>query len=163
MLQFKSLTNVRPTKDLGCQIVCAPTEGQFKITPEAADILDVRAGDYLQLVEADGTFYAVKGGEVVEGGGNLGGKLASSNKTGGGVLTLSAAAAWQEMDGNEKFNTHYNIDTETSVEQEERTYYPLAFAEKIEKQARVRKNKDEEKGIDANDDDSKDTETFDDM
>ena len=39
MMKFRSLTNVRPTKDLGCQIICAPTEGQFKVTPEAAKVL----------------------------------------------------------------------------------------------------------------------------
>jgi len=154
MLQFKSLTNVRPTKDLGCQIICAPTEGQFKVTPEAADVLGVVSGDYLQLVEADGTFYAVKGGD------GLGGKLASSNKTGGGVLTLSAAAAWQEMDGNEAFNTHYDINEENAVEQEDRKYYPLTFVEKVEKQARIRKEKTDEV---ANEVVTETEEAFDDM
>jgi len=142
MLKFRSLTNVRPTKDLGCQIICAPTEGQFKVTPEAAKALNVGAGDYLQLVIDDetGTAYAVKGGE------GLGGKLAASNKTGGGILTISAAAAWDEMNGHEDYNTHYSIDAETFVvdgeEGEERTYFPLTFVEKVEKQARVRKDKE---------------------
>ena len=143
-MKFRSLTNVRPTKDLGCQIICAPTEGQFKITPEAAKALSVGAGDYLQLVIDDetGTAYAVKGGE------GLGGKLAASNKTGGGILTLSAAAAWEEMNGDASFNTHYTIDAETAVVdgegEEERTYFPLTFEEKVEKQARVRKDKSED-------------------
>lgn len=142
MLKFRSLTNVRPTKDLGSQIVCAPTEGQFKVTPDACKIMGVSSGDYLQLVMDDesGVAYAVKGGE------GLGGKLAASNKTGGGVLTLSAAAAWIEMQGDSNFNTHYTISAEDAVtdgeEGEERVYFPLTFVEKVEKQSRVRKDAD---------------------
>lgn len=147
MMKFRSLTNVRPTKDLGCQIICAPTEGQFKVTPEAAKVLGVGSGSYLQLVIDDETeiAYAVKGEE------GLGGKLAASNKTGGGILTLSAAAAWDEMKGDANFNTHYSISAddvtildhteeeavEVEVEGENtRTYFPLTFVEKTEKQSR---------------------------
>lgn len=138
MLKFRSLTNVRPTKDLGSQVICAPTEGQFKVTPEAAKAIGVTAGDYLQIVVDDetNTPYIVKGEEGV------GGKLAASNKTGAGILTLSAAAAWDEMKGDANFNTHYDV-AEEGMEFEDRTYYALEFKEAVEKQAR-KKSEDKE-------------------
>jgi len=140
MLKFRSLTNVRPTKDLGCQIICAPTEGQFKVTPEAAKAMGVSAEDYLQLVidDSTGIAYAVKGGD------GLGGKLAASNKAGAGLLTFSAAAAWQELNGDTNSNTHFTLDVENAItdgeEGEEKVYFPLTFSEKVEKQTRVRKD-----------------------
>lgn len=141
MMKFRSLTNVRPTKDLGSQIICAPTAGQFKVTPEAAKAIGVHPGDFLQIVMDDesGVAYAVKGEE------GLGGKLAASNKAGAGILTLSAAAAWDEMKGDTNFNTHYSIDAETAItdgeEGEERVYFPLVFIETTEKQARKKSDK----------------------
>jgi len=151
MLKFRSLTNVRPTKDLGSQVICAPTPGQFKVTPEAAKAIGVSSEDYLQVVMDDSTgiAYAVKGED------GLGGKLAASNKAGAGMLTFSAANAWDEMKGDIAFNVHYNLDTENAVvndgeEGDGKTYFPLTFAEKVEKQTRVRKDG---KIVDADDED----------
>ena len=49
------------------------------------------------------------------------------------------------MKGDAAFNTHYSISDEDAIvdgeEGEERTYFPLTFVEKTEKQARVRKEK----------------------
>ena len=141
MLKFRSLTNVRPTKDLGSQIICAPTYGQFKVTPDAAKAMGVNAEDYLQLLidDSTNTAYAVKGDD------GLGGKLASSNKVGGGVLSFSAAAAWEELEGNTAYNTHYDIVVEDAVvdtdeEGNTKTYFPLKFVEKVEKQSRKKKD-----------------------
>ena len=54
------------------------------------------------------------------------------------------------MGGDKENNSHYSIDSETSIidgeEGEERTYFPLAFVEKVEKQARVRKEDKAKKG-----------------
>lgn len=138
MIKFNSLTNVRPTKDLGCKIVASPTEGQFKITPEASKVLDVSTGDYLQLVEAGGNFYAVKGSKELGGG-----KIGAANKTGAGVLNFSGAKAWDDMGGDSNFNTMFDLDAENAVEQEGRVYYPLNASGKEEKQARKSSNKEE--------------------
>lgn len=154
MLKFRSLTNVRPTKDLGSQIICAPTYGQFKVTPEAAIAIGVADGDYLQLLIDDSTktAYAVKGDD------GLGGKLASSSKVGGGLLSFSAAAAWDELEGDIAFNTHYDVVVEEAVvdtdeEGNTKTYFPLKFVEKIEKQTRKKKDAD---GNDTDEDEDED-------
>lgn len=149
MFAFKSLTNVRPTKDLGKEIICAPTEGQFKVTPDAALALGVIAGGYLQIVEGpEGGFYAIKG----ENG--RGGKLASAGKSSGGALTFSAAAAWEPMGGSTELNKHYTVkdedafyvDAEGNVVEEDGDgvlkLFPLEFSKDVEKQKRVRKAKD---------------------
>lgn len=141
MLKFNSLTNVRPTKDLGSQIIASPTPGQFKVTPDAAKALGVVAGDYVQLVDAevDGEtkFFAVAGSEELGGG-----KLGSTNKTGGGVLTFSGAKAWDDMGGDANYNTMFDLDEENAVEQEGRTYFPLTSAGKEEKQKRKSSKED---------------------
>jgi hypothetical protein len=143
MLKFRSLTNVRPTKDLGSQIICAPTYGQFKVTPDAAKAMSISAEDSLQLLidDSTGIAYAVKGSD------GLGGKLASSNKVGGGLLSFSAAAAWDELKGDTNFNTHYDVVVEDAIEDEDeegniKIYFPLKFVEKVEKQTRKKKDAD---------------------
>lgn len=153
MLKFRSLTNVRPSKDLGCQIICAPTSGQFKVTPEAAIAIGVANEDYLQILmdDSSGTAYAVKG---VDG---LGGKLAASNKAGAGLLTFSAANAWDELGGDPDFNTHYSVSVEDAIEDTDeegntRTYFPLTFVEKIEKQKRKSKGDGSDEDEDEDDD-----------
>lgn len=135
-MKFRTLTNVRPSKDLGCQITAAPTNGQFKITPEAVKAIGVTAGDYLGLTidEETGTIYAYRG----ENGD--GGKLAASNKGGGGVLTFSAANAWEEIGGDTDHNTNFDV-SETPVEFEDVMYFPLTSAGQTDKQ--VRKSKGE--------------------
>lgn len=153
MFKFKSLTNVRPTKDLGSQIIAAPTEGQFKVTPDAAKILGVSDGEYLQLIVAeDGegatTYFAVKGEE------GRGGKVAASNKGGGGTFTFSASAAWGEMDGSANHNTHFDVadealDAEALVGSpfEGMALYPLTFVEAVEKQSRKKKEEGKEEEV----------------
>ena len=159
MLQFKSLTNVRPSKDLGNQVVLAPTEGQIKITPDAVKVLGLSAGDYVQIVEAGGNFYITLGDEA-EG---IGAKVASSNKGGGGTFTCSIAAAWQEMKGSTEHNSHFDLisDEESVIEQEGKTYFPLSFVEQVAKQVRKKKNADgsdseETEDVDFEEDDADD-------
>lgn len=142
-MKLRALTNVRPTKELGNQVILAPTEGQFKVTPDACKHLGVSTGEYCGVVVDDesGTGYVFKGSE--EG---LGAKLASSNKGGGGVLTFSAAAGWSELKGSSAHNTHYNVgETPIAAEDlagtpfEDYTLYPLEFDKQVEKQARKAK------------------------
>ena len=147
MMQFRKLTNVRPTKELGTQVVVSPTMGQFKVTPLAAKLIGVTAGSYLAIVmdEADNA-YAVKGAE------GDGGKLAAGNKNGGGSLTLSAANAWEELGGDKDFNIHCDISAETSVSvaatdeegneiegAEPTVYFLLTEVERTAKQVRKKK------------------------
>ena len=130
-MNFQSLTNVKPSRDLGTQIIVAPTEGQFKVTPDAAKKLDVVSGDYLHLATAGEDTYVAKGEEGV------GAKLGTTNKAGAGNLNFSSANSWNELDGSTEHNTHYSI-AEEGVEDEKsgRIYYKLEFSEKVEKQQR---------------------------
>lgn len=144
-MKFESLSNVRPTKDLGCQLIASPTSGQIKVTPEAATALKVGNEDFVEIIkgteEVDGeqvtTIFACKG---EPGRGN---KLASSNKGGGGILTFSGATAWEDLQGDTNYNTHFNMKTGEGdvVEYQGRSLFPLEFDEKIEKIARKRKAK----------------------
>lgn len=147
MMKFRSLTNVRPTKDLGCQVIASPTYGQFKVTPDAAKVLKVGDKDYLSIVmDEDNNPYAVKGAE-----GN-GGKLASANKQGGGILTFSASNAWEELKGDSGFNIFFTMDADAvvsipatdeegnEIEGEPTLYFPLTVSEKVAKQVRKKKN-----------------------
>lgn len=133
MFKFNSLTNVRPTKDLGTKIVASSTPGGFKITPDAAKVLDVQVEDFLQLVESEGEFYAVKGEHGV------GGKIGASSKVGGGNLSFSGAKAWDDMGGDSDFNTMFDIDSENPVEFEGRKFFKLIPAGKEPKQERKTK------------------------
>lgn len=134
MFNFQSFTNVRPTKDLGCQIITAPTKGQIKVTPEAAKALEVSVGDYVQVGGVDGKLYVVKGSKEQGGG-----KIAASNKTGAGILTFSSAMTWEQLEGDENYNVHYDVDTENPVTHGDRTFFELTLAEKVEKQKRKSK------------------------
>jgi len=131
MFKFQSFTNVRPTKELGTQIITAPTKGQIKVTPDLADLLNVGEGDYVQIGGHDGKVYVVKGSKELGGG-----KLAAANKTGAGILTFSSAGAWAELNGDENFNIHYNVLTDSPIEDEDRTYYELVLDTKVEKTKR---------------------------
>lgn len=136
MFTFTSLTNTKPAKDLGTKIITAPTKGQIKVTPKAAEVLDVRDDSYLQIVKGgDGKLYAVKGSEDKKEGG----RLASANKTGAGTLTFSSANAWQEMKGNEDNNVHYTLNAESFVEFEDRKFFELTFEKEVAKAKRKEK------------------------
>jgi len=130
-MKLQSLTNVRPTKDLGTQVIASCTKGQFKITPEAAKQLKVVEGDYADILEdidtTPSTLYLAKGQK-----GN-GGKLA-----GQGTLTFSAAVAWNLSKADEDHNTHYNLGEGVTVGEGEdaQVVYPLEFGEKVEKMQR---------------------------
>lgn len=149
-MKLRALTNVRPTKDLGKQVILAPTEGGFKITPDAATLLKVGAGDYVGIAYDD----EAQVGYVFKGDENgLGAKVASTNKGGGGILGFSAAAGWVDLKGDSENNTHYDI-VETPVDSadlegtpfEGKTLYPLTFVEKVAKQVRTTK-KAEDKAV----------------
>lgn len=130
MFKFNSLTNVRPTKDLGTKIIASSTPGGFKITPDAAKAMDVQVGDYVQLVESEGDFYAVKGEPGV------GSKIGASSKVGGGNLSFSGAKAWEDMGGDSDFNTMFDVEVESPVEYEGRKFFKLVPAGKEAKQER---------------------------
>lgn len=144
MMNFQSFTNVRPTKELGCQVITAPTKGQLKLTPEAAVLLGVGVGDYVQIGGSNGEIFVVKGSKELGGG-----KVAASNKTGAGILTFSSAMSWEQLDGDENFNVHFDVDSENPIEHEGRTFYKLTLAEKVEKQKRKSK---EASAVDSSDD-----------
>lgn len=132
-MKLQSLTNVRPTKDLGTQVIASCTKGQFKLTPDAAAKLQVVEGDYADIQKdiETGTLYVTAGEK-----GN-GGKLA-----GQGTLTFSAAVAWNEADADEDHNTHYDLGE--AVEVDGRKFYPLQSPDKQPKMQRGPSTKSEE-------------------
>jgi hypothetical protein len=149
-MSLRALTNVRPDKDLGAKFTVSCVQGQMKVTPDTAKRVGVSDASYMSVVTDDTTkkSYIFKGSED-----GLGGKLASSNKGGGGVLTFSAAAAWGELDGDEGFNRQYavaeeSVKAETLVEEGEdlgalagKDLFEIIFEEAIAKTARKRKVK----------------------
>lgn len=135
-MRFKSLTNVRPIKDQGCELIASPTPGGFKLSDAAASVLGVASGDRIDIVEhpaEPGTFFVGKGFEDENGTIN-GSKLGRS----GSYLTCSAAAAWQKM-GDSENNTHYTIDAENGETDDDSgaTYYPLLKDKVVAKQQRA--------------------------
>lgn len=103
-MDFKKLTNTRPKKDLGRQFVVSCVPGQLKLTPETADALKVGSGSYVGVVSdvESGTAFIFKGSDD-----GLGGKLAGSS-----TMSFSAAAAWQELNGDTEVNTYYDVAEE---------------------------------------------------
>lgn len=139
-MKFKSLSNVRPSKDLGTQLILLPTKGGIKITETAAKAIGVISGDYIELVQDTdkesptcGQFYAVAGSKDEDK--QVGSKVARN----GATYQFSAAAAWQDMEGSEQHNSYYDVQEE-GVEVDGRTYHLLTFSEKVAKQARVKKS-----------------------
>lgn len=146
MFKFESRTGIRPTKDLGCQIIAAPTNGHIKVTPEASTALQVVAKDFVDIVvnKVDSTIWAVKGDE------DRGGKLAASNKSGAGTLTFSSAVAWADLQGDTNSNVYFTMAKEPILVSEEgelveemaegvKAYFALTFEKSVEKQARKKK------------------------
>lgn len=166
-MKLRALTNVRPQKDLGKQLILAPTPGQFKLTPDAAKQLNVGAGDFVGIVFDDesGTGFVFKGSED-----GLGAKTASSNKGGGGNLNFSAAAGWDELGGSADHNIHFDIADE-AVEADELvdtpfeglSLYAVTFAEKVEKQQRKSKDESEDADVDADAPIAQSVDSFDDL
>lgn len=148
MIKLKSLTNVRPKKDFGTQIILSPTPGTIKVTPNASKLLGVGSGDYLGIITAD---EGDTPGFVYKGNEDLGAKLAATGKGGAGVLNCSAANAWNELKGDVNYNVHYNVsETPISLTDEEKeqnpdfadvTIYPLEFDKREEK---IHRGKSEE-------------------
>lgn len=138
-MKLQSLTNVRPTADLGCQLIATPTKGNFRLTPEASAKIGVADGDYLKVVKdiedpKNVVVYLTKGSYSEEAGAE-GSKLASTNGAGGGTLQFSAAAAWQDdLDGYTDGSVHYNVGE--PVEFEGMLLYPLEFDKKEAKTIR---------------------------
>ncbi len=144
-MKFKALTNVRPTKDYGSQVIASPTEGTIKVTPDAAEIIGVAADGYLGLISLGDSPCVFKGHS------DLGAKLASTSKSGGGVLNCSSAVAWNELGGSADHNVHFNVsETPLEISDEDRAelpeiyrsfeFYPLEFDKKVEKQRKTKKS-----------------------
>lgn len=158
-MKFKPLTNVRPTKDYGCQVITAPTEGTIKITPEAAARIGVTTEQHLGLVELedeDGNPMIC----IFKGDEKLGAKLASTSKSGGGVLNCSSAVAWKALQGSADHNVHYDVADEAleidEVTREgmpsmykEREFFVVTFVEKVEKQRKTKSEKSTDSDADA--------------
>lgn len=144
-MKLQSLTNVRPTNDLGCQLVATPTKGNFRLTPEASSKIGVVSGDYLKVVkdieDPENVVVYLTKGSYSEDEGAEGSKLASTNGQGGGTLQFSAAAAYQDLDGNDNESVHYNVGE--AVEFEGDTYFPLEFDRKEAKTIRRSSKNDE--------------------
>lgn len=139
-MRLNSLTNTRPVKDQGCQIIVSPTEGAFKVSDDAAAILSVAKGDYIDIAEHPGergVFFVGKGAEGTETSKGNGSKIGKS----GAWLNFSAAAAWAKL-GDPEFNIHMDLSTEPVMvdvdhQDEPVPYYKLIPAGKEAKISRT--------------------------
>jgi len=130
-MKLNVLTNARPTSNLGTTLIVGCTSGQIKMTPDFGKLLGVVAGDRIGVgKDADGLIWAFKGGEDAQANGN---KLAKS----GNYLSMSSQNTWDILDGDENFNTEYNVEGEV-VEDEDGTYVQIVMGEreaKVERKA----------------------------
>lgn len=110
-MKLKSLTNVRPVRDLGVKVVAMPpsnTEvksGSFKVTEGAASKLGIMKGDYIDIAEnpsKPGEFFIGKGFEGIEsidddGKKSYSGRNGSRVGKSGASYVFAGAAAWTKL------------------------------------------------------------------
>lgn len=130
------LTNRKPAKDLGTEMLVSSTPGTIKLTPDFAaaltcgedDTTGVKVGDRVGVVrDADsGQIFVFKSPND-----KMGGKVARSGNT----FNFSSANSWDVLEGSEEHHRVYvidgeavehEIDEETSI-----TLVPVSF-ERIE-------------------------------
>lgn len=131
-MKLVKITNKRVVKDEAAQVIASPTRGIIKVTEPAANLIGVADGDRVEMArDEEGTLFIFASTNEEEG---LGQKLASTSKSGGGTMTFSTANGWLELEGSEDHNVHYDLGE--AVESDGVSYFPLTFAEKVEKQGR---------------------------
>lgn len=126
-MKLNVLTNSRPTKDLGEQLVVSSTLGQFKISPELAERLKVNEGERVAVGKDNetGNIYVFKGGDKV------GAKIAKS----GNYLNASSQNVWDVLEGDEDMNRTY-VPVGEDIEDEDGLYVQIEFESEEPKQAR---------------------------
>jgi hypothetical protein len=142
----KQLTNARPPKVNVAQLITTPTNGNMRLTEKSCELLGVKAGDYLGVVQGsiDGrTAVFIHKGWADEKEGNVGSKLASPNKKTGGSLLFSSAYAYQQLGGNDEVNKVYAV-SETPMEDNGVKFYELTFEKDVPKQERTSDEEEEE-------------------
>lgn len=155
---LSSLTNKRPTKNVGDILSVGTTNGTIRISKSFAEKVGLAAGDFLNIIQAEvegGLRTYISKGSYVEGGEKVGSKLAEI----GSALQCSAAAAYQTLGGNGEENQIYAIlgfgeGEEGEVEELDGTrYYPIEFVKAVKKSARTRKEGVEGVEVEEEDDD----------
>ena len=144
----KRTTNVRPSKTEAPEVSTTPTAGNFKINQPGADVLGVKHGDYIDVVEGSvegvKALYVAKGkapikdeaGKTIETA--VGAKLASANGKLAGTLQASSANTYTALNGNKEENLVYSIDVENPQVDDESgvTYYALTLVRREPKQVK---------------------------
>lgn len=140
-MKLRSLSNQRPTADLGQKLIVAPTNGILRITPMVSSMMKISSGDYIKVVEDvnSNTFYLTQG-SYSEDNGPDGNKLASPKGT--GTLNFSSANIWQDLKGDENSNVHYTVGE--AVDFEGMSLYPLEYEKTTPKQIRKKSGADVE-------------------
>jgi len=125
-MKLNVLTNSRPTSNLGTTLIVGCTSGQIKMTPDFGTLLKVIPGDRIGVgKDADGKIWCFKGGDDAQASGN---KLAKS----GNYLSMSSQNTWDILDGDEDYNTEYNVVGEPTTD-EDGTYVQIEMGERTEK------------------------------
>lgn len=153
MFQIKrQLTNVRP-KDSSATLTCAPTPGVIKLSPAVAELLDVQAGEFASIVEAEVEIngeavtrsFLFKGKDKTETDGQVGAKLRNSTEVGaGGGLQFSSSNAWETLKGDVNSNVKYKVhgvdaDDVKPIVDEGVTYLMLEYIETTPKTVKTKK------------------------
>lgn len=136
-MNLRSLTNVRPVKDAGTQLIANSTKGNFRLSIDAAKKIGVVDGDYLDIAEhpeQQGTFFIGKGFIEKDEEGKISEKNGSKLARSGSYLQFSSAGAWADL-GDEANNTAYEV-TDEEVDSDGVKYFQLGTGVKTPKTER---------------------------
>ena len=149
MFKFRrKLTGTRPVSDVE-EVIVSVTQGNIKVSLPACDRMGLGIGDRVSVVVGpEGSPWIAKTGSADEGSGS---KLAKA----GSNLQFSDAGAYQELEGEDQNNRHYDIDFENPEVMEEddavaegfegeTTFYKLSYRESTPKQEKTPAGEKEE-------------------
>lgn len=140
-MKLNVLTNSRPTKDLGEELIVSSTSGQFKLTPDLAERLGVNEGERVAVGKdnSTGKIYVFKGEDGV------GSKIAKS----GNYLNASSQNVWDTLEGNVEMNRTFTPVGE-DIEDEDGLFVEIEFAHEEPKAPRKSSSSNEEEEEEVN-------------
>jgi len=128
-MKLNKLVNTRGTNDLGEVLVATCTKGQFKLSNDAAKKLDVKAGDFVFIQEAedDGETFLIIQKSDEDNGNKLG--------EAGNALQFSLSAAWKALEAKGEADEDHNVSFTLGdvIEFEGQSLYRLTMDSKKEK------------------------------
>jgi hypothetical protein len=112
MLVLKNVVNVtnqRPSKDEGTQVIALSTRGQIKLTTKAVDLLGVAVGSFIAIGKAgDTTIMWVTEKDSKDAKATVGRGSSKSDSN----LSFSSTGGYSLLEGSTECRTHWNVNTE---------------------------------------------------